>query len=77
MTEPEFKSALAEFTSKPADELEMTDDLSEIGVDSISIFEFMIKVEDVVGRQGVDMGDSVSTVQDLYDTVLEAAKQQA
>ncbi|WP_100448682.1 acyl carrier protein [Glycomyces xiaoerkulensis] len=76
MTESEFKNALAEFTTKTAGELAMTDDLEEIGVDSIGVFEFMMKIEDTVGKQGVEVTDSLVSVQDLYDRVQEAAERQ-
>lgn len=74
MTEEQFKAALAEFTSKTAEQLEMSDDLAQLGVDSIGVFEFMIKVEDVIGA-GLDVDDSIATVQDLYECVLDAAGQ--
>lgn len=77
MTEEEFKEALAEFTSKSADELLMGDDLAELGVDSIAVYEFIMKIEDVVGQQDLEVTDSVTSVQDLYDRVLEAAEQRA
>lgn len=77
MTETEFKEALAEFTTKTADELLMSDDLSELGVDSIAVYEFVMKIEDVVGRQDIEVTDTVSNLQDLYDRVLEAAEQHA
>ncbi|MFD0556976.1 phosphopantetheine binding protein [Stackebrandtia endophytica] len=77
MTEAEFKEALAEFTTKTADELLMSDDLSELGVDSIAVYEFVMKIEDVVGRQDIEVTDTVSNLQDLYDRVLEAAEQHA
>lgn len=77
MTETEFKKALAEFSDKSADELSMGDDLAEIGVDSIAVYEFVMTIEDVVGRQDLDVTDAVTTVQDLYDRVLEAAEQHA
>jgi acyl carrier protein len=76
MTETEFKNALAEFAAKTAGELAMTDDLADIGVDSIAVFEFMMTIEDVVGPQGLEVTDGLSTLQDLYDCVLESAERQ-
>lgn len=76
MNETQFKDALAEFTAKTADQLEMTDDLVALGVDSIGVFEFMMKVEDQTGI-AFDVDDTVASVQDLYDCVLEAAGQPA
>lgn len=76
MNETQFKDALAEFTAKTADQLEMTDDLVALGVDSIGVFEFMMKVEDQTGIT-FDVDDTVASVQDLYDCVLEAAGQPA
>jgi acyl carrier protein len=73
MTETEFKEALAAFATKTADEVEMTDELDEIGVDSISVFELMIKIEDQVGQHATKVDDDMLTVQNLYDHVQKAA----
>ena len=74
MTEQDFRNALTEFTSKTAEELSMDDDLAALGVDSIGIFEFQIKAQDVAG-QDIELNDDVRTVQDLYDCVLAAVEQ--
>ncbi|WP_025273142.1 acyl carrier protein [Haloglycomyces albus] len=76
MNETDFREALEEFTDKKADELDMTDDLAEIGADSIALFEFMMKIEDVIGPQGVDVTDEIASVQDLFDCVQDAAERQ-
>lgn len=73
MTEQEFKDAIAEFTAKTADTIEMSDGLEDIGIDSIGIFEFLMKIEDVVGSDDIEITEDAETVQDLYDAVLEAA----
>lgn len=73
MNETEFLEALAEFTTKSADQLEFSDGLREIGVDSIGVFEFVMKIEDVVAD--VQVPEAAETVQDLYDSVLDAAEQ--
>ncbi|WP_030160857.1 acyl carrier protein [Glycomyces sp. NRRL B-16210] len=75
MTETEFKKALAEFTDKTAEELAMGDDLAEVGVDSIAVYEFMMTIEDVIG-EGVEVDDSVASVQDLFERVQDAAEHQ-
>lgn len=75
MTETEFKQALAEFTDKTPETLAMTDDLAEIGVDSIAVYEFMMTIEDVVG-EGVEVDDAVASVQDLFERVQDAAERQ-
>ncbi len=74
MTEKEFMEALAEFTSKTAVDLRMADDLAAVGVDSIGMFEFQMKVEDAVGPD-VEIHEDVKSVQDLYDCVLTAVEQ--
>ncbi|HEU5129947.1 MAG TPA: acyl carrier protein [Glycomyces sp.] len=74
MNETQFKTALAEFTTKSADELAMTDDLAALGVDSVGVFEFVMKVEDATGRQGIEIDESIASVHDLYECVLEAAE---
>jgi acyl carrier protein len=74
MTESDFKQALAEFSSMTADELAMSDDLEEVGVDSIAVYEFMMAIEDKIGPQHPDLTDNVKSVQALYDCVLEAAE---
>lgn len=71
MNENDFKLALAQFSRKPADELAMSDDLTAIGVDSIDVFEFTMNVEDATGSS-VDVTRAVTSVQDLYDCVVEA-----
>ena len=71
MNENDFKQALAQFSRKPADELAMSDDLTAIGVDSIDVFEFTMNVEDAIGSS-VDVTKAVTSVQDLYDCVVEA-----
>lgn len=71
MNENDFKLALAQFSRKPADELAMSDDLTAIGVDSIDVFEFTMNVEDTIGSS-VDVTKAVTSVQDLYDCVVEA-----
>lgn len=76
MTETEFKKALAEFTDKTAEELAMGDDLAEVGVDSIAVYEFMMTIEDVIG-EGVEVDDSVASVQDLFERVQDAAEHQS
>ena len=74
MTELEFLEALAEFTKKAAGALQVSDVLAELGVDSIGIFEFAMKVEDLTG-QAVDISRPISTLQDLYDCVLDSVAQ--
>jgi acyl carrier protein len=71
MNENDFKQALAQFSRKPADELAMSDDLTAIGVDSIDVFEFTMNVEDATGSS-VDVTKAITSVQDLYDCVVEA-----
>ncbi|HIW61495.1 MAG TPA: acyl carrier protein [Candidatus Stackebrandtia excrementipullorum] len=71
MDETRFKKALEEFTTKSADEMTMSDDLVEIGMDSIGVFEFVMKVEDEIGQRGVEIDESIASVQDLYDRVLD------
>ena len=71
MNENDFKQALAQFSRKPAEELAMSDDLTAIGVDSIDVFEFTMNVEDAISSS-VDVSKAVTSVQDLYDCVVEA-----
>lgn len=71
MNENDFKQALAQFSRKPAEELAMSDDLTAIGVDSIDVFEFTMNVEDATGSS-VDVTKAITSVQDLYDCVVEA-----
>ncbi|HEY5978874.1 MAG TPA: acyl carrier protein [Microlunatus sp.] len=71
MNENDFKQALAQFSRKPADELAMSDNLTAIGVDSIDVFEFTMNVEDATGSS-VDVTKAITSVQDLYDCVVEA-----
>lgn len=72
MTEHDFKQALAPFTSKGLSELAMTDDLAQLGVDSIGVLELTMNIEDEIGSS-VEITDALVTVQDLYDCVAEAA----
>ncbi|NLI85143.1 MAG: acyl carrier protein [Propionibacterium sp.] len=71
MTEEQFKEALAELAELPAAELTMTDTLAAAGIDSIGIFEFLMKLEDVVGDHEIEVNHDVRSLQDLYDAVLE------
>ncbi len=71
MTETDFIASLAEFTTRTPETLTFTDELEAVGVDSIGIFEFTMKVEEELGRP-VEFTDRIATVQDLYDCV-EAA----
>ncbi|GAA1848872.1 phosphopantetheine-binding protein [Myceligenerans crystallogenes] len=73
MNETDFRNALAAFATKSADELEMSDRLDEIGVDSISVFELMIQIEDTVGEHATKIDEDMTTVADLYDHVQKAA----
>jgi acyl carrier protein len=73
MNETEFKQALAPFSSEAAEDLALTDDLAEVGVDSIAVYEFIMTIEHLIGPQDPDLTDNVKSVQDLYDCVLEAA----
>lgn len=75
MTEQEFKEALAEFTTKTPEQLEFSDDLAELGVDSIGVFEFCMKVEDAIDAP-LQITESVKTVHDLFDCVVEASSGQ-
>lgn len=72
MTETDFISALAEFTTRTPDNLSLNDDLASIGVDSIGMFEFSMKVEDLLGCS-IQFTEDIKTVQDLFDC-LEAAR---
>lgn len=72
MNAAEFTAALAEFAAKPAAEIEMTDGLEAIGIDSIGVFEFLMTIEDRTGGVQVEVSEDVETVQDLYDAVLDA-----
>ena len=76
MNEQDFRNALEEFTSKKADELSLGDDLAALGVDSIGIFEFQMKVEPWVGTD-MEIHEDVKSVQDLYDCVLAVGEQSA
>lgn len=71
MTENDFLAALAEFTTRTPDTLTFSDNLVEVGADSISIFEFSMKIEDELGRP-IQFTDRVRTVQDLYQCVEQA-----
>lgn len=73
MNAAEFTEAMAEFTSKPAAQIGMTDGLAQIGVDSVGIFEFLMKIEDRTGGGDVEVTGEVRTVQDLFDAVQDAA----
>ena len=73
MTETDFIAALAEFTTRTPETLSMSDDLAEVGVDSIGVFEFSMRVEDELG-QAIQFSDSVRTVQDLFDCVEDASR---
>ncbi|MBM7411140.1 acyl carrier protein [Clavibacter michiganensis] len=75
MNAAEFAEALAEYSSKPADEIEMQDGLRDIGVDSVSIFEFSMKIEDRIGGTAVELTEDVKTVQDLFEAVQDAAEE--
>lgn len=72
MNAVEFTEALAEFTSKSADQMDMSDGLEQIGVDSVSVFEFLMKIEERTGGD-VEVTERVKTVQDLFDAVQDAA----
>lgn len=68
MTEIDFITALAEFTTRTLETLTLQDDLAAVGVDSIGIFEFSMKVEDELGRE-IQFNENVKTVQDLFDCI--------
>ena len=44
-----------------------------MGLDSIGVFEFSMKLEDELG-QTIQFTDKVTTVQDLFDCLEEAAQ---
>ncbi len=71
MTEIDFITALAEFTTRTPETLTLQDDLAAVGVDSIGIFEFSMKVEDELGRE-IQFNENVKTVQDLFDCINDA-----
>ncbi|MFT4295999.1 MAG: acyl carrier protein [Micropruina sp.] len=71
MNEEEFKGIIEEFTEKPAAELSMDDDLGAVGVDSIGMFEFLLKLEGVLGEHRIEVTPEVETLADLYDAVLD------
>jgi acyl carrier protein len=73
MNETEFKEAIAAFATTPAEKLAMTDELDDIGIDSISVLELMINFEDRLGGNATKIDTVLSTVQDLYDHVQRAA----
>ena len=72
MTEIDFITALAEFTTRTPETLPLADDMDAVGLDSIGVFEFAMKLEDELG-QTIQFTDNVTTVQDLFDCVEEAA----
>ena len=71
MDEQLFTTTLAEFTAVDAPALRMDHDLREIGLDSVGAFEFLMRVEDLTGRSGIELDEGIETVQDLYDAVVE------
>ena len=71
MTENDFLAALAEFTTRTPETLTLSDVLEDVGVDSIGVFEFSMKVEEEIG-QYIQFTDSLRTVQDLYECVEQA-----
>ncbi len=71
MTENEFLATLAEFTTRTPETLTFADGLAEVGVDSIGVFEFSMKVEDELGKP-IQFTDGVRTVQDLYECIEQA-----
>ncbi|WIY83741.1 acyl carrier protein [Propionimicrobium sp. PCR01-08-3] len=77
MTEEQFKEAIAEFADKPAHELTMTEAIDAVGIDSISMFEFLMKLEDIIGEHDVDVTPQIVTLQDLYDAVADGADSNA
>lgn len=74
MKESEFLAIVAPFTTKAVDELSLEDDLDELGIDSISVFEILMKVEDEASISGVAVSETTATVQDLFDAVLAEAE---
>ena len=72
MTEIDFITALAEFTTRTPETLTLADDMDAVGLDSIGVFEFAMKLEDELG-QTIQFTDNVTTAQDLFDCVEEAA----
>lgn len=73
MNETTFLEALAEFTVLTPDTLNLSHNLAEIGVDSIGIFEFSMKVEEELGH-GVQFNGQLTTVQDLFDCIEDASR---
>ena len=73
MTEIDFITAVAEFTTRTPETLTLEDDLNVVGLDSIGVFEFSMKLEDELG-QTIQFTDKVTTVQDLFDCLEEAAQ---
>ncbi|MDO5084145.1 acyl carrier protein [Arachnia propionica] len=73
MTELAFRNALADFTIRTPETLQFSDNLAEIGVDSIGVFEFAMRVEEELGRS-VQFNDQVTTVQDLFDCLEDASR---
>ena len=67
MTETNFITALAEFTTRTPETLTFEDDLTAVGLDSIGVFEFSMKLEDELG-QTIQFTDNVTTAQDLFST---------
>ncbi|MFV0461313.1 MAG: acyl carrier protein [Actinomycetales bacterium] len=74
MNEADFLAMVAPFTTKTVAELSLTDDLGDLGMDSISVFEILMKVEDDAGISGVTVTEAATTVQDIYDAVTAAAE---
>lgn len=69
ITEQQFVEEMAEFTAKESREIEMSNSPDEIGMDSIGVFEFLMKLEGILDVEGLNITDAVSSVEDLYDEV--------
>ena len=72
MNAAEFITALAEFADKPVDAITMADDLEAIGIDSNGVFEFLMNLETTLGIGQIEVSESVQSVQDLHEAVLDA-----
>ena len=60
---------IAEELDLPIAQLQPTRPLEELGVDSLSLIEFMFKLEDTFGIKMPDERTPLKTVQDIADLV--------
>ncbi|WP_010533494.1 acyl carrier protein [Brachybacterium squillarum] len=72
MDSDSYLDVLADFAETPRERITMEAELADIGLDSLSLLEIIMRLETATGAS-LDVDQGVTTVQELFDHVRERA----